>query len=185
MGSSGNPVIQGNLDVISQCRQFLRQLDDDQYRYAQPPLVASSVGGHVRHVVDIYRAVACVEIGDGSAAACIDYDVRRRGCACETSRATAEEELAAILGWLKSLDEDALEHIVAVKTEVALAAVETATVPSTLARELVFASSHAVHHLAIMSMIGRIQGVDVPTSVGVAPATASFLRQQESDVYCI
>lgn len=48
---------------------------------------------------------------------------------------------------------------------------------STLSRELVFASSHTVHHFALISVIARLQSVEVTSAFGVAPATASYLVQ--------
>ncbi|MEP4100682.1 hypothetical protein [Paraglaciecola sp.] len=49
---------------------------------------------------------------------------------------------------------------------------------STLARELVFVSSHAIHHFSLLGVINSLLGNTSSASFGIAPSTASYLRQQ-------
>ena len=49
---------------------------------------------------------------------------------------------------------------------------------STFGRELVFVSSHAVHHFFTLKLITKVQGIEMDSDFGIAPATVSFQRDQ-------
>ena len=55
---------------------------------------------------------------------------------------------------------------------------ESTVIPTTEIRELVFVGSHAVHHYALISIIAQLQGIETEENLGIAPATASFLREE-------
>jgi hypothetical protein len=64
--------------VLDQCAAFLQQTGDAAYRAESRALVGGTIGRHVRHVLDHYRAIlepAPVAGGTGGA---IDYDHRER-----------------------------------------------------------------------------------------------------------
>jgi hypothetical protein len=50
------------------------------------------------------------------------------------------------------------------------------TVPSTLGRELLFLSSHTVHHFALLGNYCKAAGVEMGADFGKAPATVAFER---------
>jgi hypothetical protein len=49
-------------------------------------------------------------------------------------------------------------------------------VPTTLGRELLFLSSHTVHHFALVAQYCRAAGVEPEQDFGKAPATRAFER---------
>ena len=49
-------------------------------------------------------------------------------------------------------------------------------IPSNYARELLYLINHAIHHVAIIKLILEHNGVSVPSYIGLAPGTASYLR---------
>ncbi|HKQ63157.1 MAG TPA: hypothetical protein VJS92_17855 [Candidatus Polarisedimenticolaceae bacterium] len=49
-------------------------------------------------------------------------------------------------------------------------------VGTTLGRELAFAASHAIHHLAICRLLAAQHGVVVPEELTLAPSTAAHRR---------
>lgn len=51
--------------------------------------------------------------------------------------------------------------------------------PSTLARELAFATHHAIHHHAIIKMIATSIDYKLPSEFGVAPSTQNFIRTSQ------
>ena len=107
----------------------------------------------------------------------VDYDSRRRGASVETQRQSAINELHSIR-----------EHIdrrvaplclpIDVKTEVCIESTQYALIPSNLARELAFISSHAIHHFALIKVIAKMLGASIDETVGLAPASATFERTQ-------
>ncbi len=96
-------------------------------------------------------------------------------------------ELNAIKVYLNSLLtnlDQALNELsqgIDIKTEVTIEETHSVLLRSTALRELVYTGSHAVHHYALVSVIAKIQGVEFEESVGVAPATATFLRSESTD----
>ncbi|WP_075185620.1 hypothetical protein [Teredinibacter haidensis] len=184
MTVTASSVIKGNSEALEQCLSILVRLSSTQYRYVLPPMVVSPIGAHVRHILDIYFALKLAfDRGvNNQQLLLVDYDHRRRGVTCEADSLLASNELMVLGDWLLSLDVDTLGVAVNVKTEVSLQDTESVVLKSTLLRELVFASSHAVHHLAIISMIARSQNIVIDSALGIAPATATFLREKDSVV---
>lgn len=171
------PAIQGNIEALKQGLALLSSLSDDHYCHIARPLVNSSIGEHFRHVADMFAALIS-GLSDGA----IDYDARRRGCGLESDRSLAIAEFHTIVAWMENLeaayaDEHGPDYAdILVHTEVCLSKTQPLTLASNLVRELVFVSSHAVHHYALIGVIAKLQGVKMDEYFGVAPATASHLR---------
>ena len=45
------------------------------------------------------------------------------------------------------------------------------TSPSTVGREIMYSVAHAVHHYALIGVMGGIMGLKLPPGFGVAPST--------------
>jgi len=56
----------------------------------------------------------------------------------------------------------------------------TRTVTSTVERELMFLSSHTIHHIEIMSLIAARAGIEVPGGLGIAFSTESHMQRDPS-----
>lgn len=165
-------VILGSIEVLHELVKLIQQLDDDCYCHSPQPLFNSPIGHHVRHILDIYQALMCEKHNF------IDYDLRRRGNDVEAKRFIALKELIEIENWLMALKEEQFSEVKVVKTEVCLSQQESEKFTSTLGRELCFASSHVTHHLALIVAITRSMNIKINGQPGIAPATATFLRQQ-------
>ena len=166
-------VILGSIEVLHELVQFIQQLDDDSYSCSPLPLFNSPIGSHVRHILDIYQALMQSEHNF------IDFDLRRRGAEVETKRLVALKELVEIENWLMALDQSQFETVKIVKTEVCLSQQNSEKFTSTFGRELCFASSHATHHLALLVAIAKSLNISINGQLGIAPATATFLRKQK------
>ncbi len=49
-------------------------------------------------------------------------------------------------------------------------------VPTSLGRELAFVMSHTIHHNALIGVIAKLLGIDVPERFGYAPSTLAYLE---------
>ncbi|QMV14684.1 DinB family protein [Vibrio spartinae] len=165
------PVIKGGFEALAQGHQFLEHLSDEQYTYVALPHVASSVGQHYRHWLDIFHAIK-------SANKVIDYNQRRRGHGVESSRQMAMSEISELVTWLSAKTELELKRRVSVVTEVCVTQTEACTMTSTLERELTFASLHANHHFAMAKVVCSLLGVETDAAFGLAPATMTYIRGQ-------
>ena len=108
----------------------------------------------------------------------IDYDVRTRGSQIEEYPETAIVKINKISTWIKQLSDAQLYKTVCLSTEVSINSKNVQRVQTSIARELVFAGSHAVHHFAMITQISFAQQKPLPVFFGLAPATATHIRQQ-------
>jgi len=49
--------------------------------------------------------------------------------------------------------------------------------PSTVGREIMYSVAHAVHHYALIGVMGGIMGLHLPPGFGVAPSTLKHQAQ--------
>ncbi|AMG28934.1 DinB family protein [Grimontia hollisae] len=159
--------VEGGLDVAAQALELLHQLSYEQYNFVAAPYLQSSIGQHMRHILDLFHAASVQGI---------NYDARRRAHPVETDRNVAIAEWQQICGWLEGLTDTDMADVVDVRHEVSLNRQVAATSTSTLGRELVFASSHAVHHFALVRVSLCAQDIPVAETFGFAPATLSHFR---------
>ena len=101
-----------------------------------------------------------------------DYDRRRRDVRLESCKQLALAEIQQTIDVLTHLEDGAVR----VHSEVSPSDKVVVEVHSTIKRELLFVTSHAVHHFALIALLLRLQGVVVPDSFGVAPATLTHQR---------
>ena len=166
-------VIKGCLEVLQQAKNFLNSVSDDAYTKVVKPFFISSSGEHVRHIIDHFMALM-----NAYESGVVDYDKRKRGSKLETDKSLALLQVNEIEKWLHSLDENMLEQVLMIKTEVSISEALVTEVSSTFARELVFAASHAVHHYSSIAIAIQMQDLALDKSFGIAPATASYLRSK-------
>ena len=171
-----NNLMHSNIEAIEQVLDFIQQLNNAEYQYSAKPYVDSTIGQHLRHVLDIYTSV--LTVAEDNTNNSIDYNIRRRGAALETQRSAGIAELELLRDSLLKRVTKPLDGVVVVTSETSVNEYKKDTFQYTLARELCFAASHLTHHLAIMAIIAKLSGKDVCSSIGTAPSTATFIRDQ-------
>jgi uncharacterized damage-inducible protein DinB len=166
-------MLKSHLEVIDQALDLLNEMDDVSFQHIFSPYFSGSIGQHLRHVVDHYTNLL-----DGFNSGLINYNKRHRFSPIESSidvcTAAFEEVKQGVAGLLP----EQLAQSVAVLTEISISEHDDALVQSNLERELVFASSHAIHHYALIKIIRQMQDATVPDTFGFAPATLSYMRAQ-------
>ena len=165
-----NKIVTGNLESLDQMISFIDSLNDAEYQYIPKPLFDSSIGQHLRHILDLLLALV------NSTNEEINYDVRRRGALVETDKQQGLKELNDVRVWVSNISNNEINRGVLVHTETSLNTQQTDSLKSSFGRELCFASSHLVHHLAIMAAIAKMAGKEVDSKLGLAPATATYER---------
>lgn len=160
-------VIHFNIDIIIQAQRLV-----DAYAQRADSF-AAHVGPHLRHVVEHYEALL-----DRSADGLVDYDHRARDPEVEHSPSTCRTRLAAIIGKLGALTTHSPTEPLSVGFVIGVEGTEFYLSPSTLARELNFVASHAIHHFAILRPLIAAAGVEMPGYFGKAPETLRNERLQ-------
>jgi len=160
--------VDANRQLLAQGLAALDRLTDAQY--ANPRGAHASVGAQYRHVLDHYRRFL-----SGLPGRDIDYDLRDRDPAVETSRvvaASATRELRTALGHLDAPADTPIR----VQLRIDPDATEPSWATSTIGRELQFLVSHTVHHFALIKLLLAGDEVALDPDFGVAPSTLAHAR---------
>ncbi|MCA9695850.1 MAG: DinB family protein [Myxococcales bacterium] len=133
---------------------------------------ASSLGAHLRHVLDCVQAIV-----DGVAGGVVDYEERARGVPEETDLEAARGRVAALLPRLLRLSQETADFPLAIRTLLDPDG-SPVELQSTLGRELAHALSHTVHHAALMHRVGEAVALPWAIELDMAPGTARFHRAE-------
>ena len=166
-------MLSSQLEIVEQAKAFLSSISQLDYTTPIKPHFAGSAGAHMRHVIDHYEALM-----NGCEMGFIDYNKRNRYAEVERDTQAALSAWCKIAEWLNAICSTDINRPLQVQSETSIEQTEYVTVNSTLARELVFVSSHAIHHFSLLAVIRSLQGEATPEFFGVAPATVTFMRQQ-------
>jgi hypothetical protein len=151
--------IEGCLEACRRCEAVVASvLSQDRSAYA-------AVGPHLRHCLDHFRLLL-----DGWTTGSVDYDARQRDERAERDPELAREILRAIAEGLAAIESRHLAREITVRQSAAPGRTPSAS-STCLERELVFLSSHTIHHIAIMVLAARAAGVAVPAELAVAYST--------------
>jgi len=159
------------IENLLELRRLISLFDEEKYQSKLQILSNSSIGQHLRHVLEFYR---CIIKGasDGS----VNYDNRERDLNLEQS-----PELA--ISFIDQICDD-IPHLNGTQ-EILLGANFSHNgevldmIKSSIERELVYCLEHSIHHQALIK-IGLIdQKMDhlIDQSFGIAPST---IRHQQS-----
>ena len=165
-------LIESVVEVLDQGEALLSELENDHYIRKLPMAFNASIGGHYRHCLDHFRSL----LGSATAGD-LNYDHRERGTLVETDRFAALNATRELRAAYQCLSAACLgrELLVTCKTSYTASASQTA--PSSIAREIMYAVAHAVHHYALIGIMGGLMGLRMPPGFGVAPSTVKYQRE--------
>jgi hypothetical protein len=106
----------------------------------------------------------------------VDYDARDRQEELEADPQRLLGVIGSVGEQLRGLHSLGVDRPVRMRQEAAPGG-QVRTVESSLERELMFVSSHTIHHIAIRVLLAREQGAAVPVDFGVAFSTATHLER--------
>ena len=165
-------LLQSVLQTLRQGENLLTEISDEHFTRKVPAAFNASIGGHYRHGLDHFRTLlAAVPQGD------VNYDHRERGTLIENDRFAALNATRELIAGWENLNSLYLPRRLDVTCKTSYAASGSQSAPSTVAREIMYAVAHAVHHYALIGVIGGIMGVPLPPGFGVAPST---LKHQQA-----
>jgi hypothetical protein len=159
-------------DVLEQGAALLAGLDQATYAQVAAEPFSASIGGHYRHVLDHFLCVAA-----GIENSSINYDHRSRDQHVESNKAYAQQMTGMLLDTFRALHPQQLDQTCEVVYTVGYDS-EPTRINTTVARELAFCVSHAVHHFAIIRLLCAHWSVPVMAELGVAPSTLRYRSEQ-------
>lgn len=144
--------------------KLLNVIDDKQYSDSSVAPYNSSIGIHMRHILDIFD---CVFKGIKSGK--VDLAARKRNESAEIHVHVGLLYFEEILSKLEKLKSMNLDAVVEVKDDLGLGVV---TANYTLASALIQAHSHAIHHFASIGYVISQLGIELPDAdFGYNPTT--------------
>jgi len=159
-------LIQSAIEALQQGEALLTEISDEDYTRKVPVAFNASIGGHYRHCLDHFRTLL-----DAATAGDLNYDHRERGTLVETDRFAALNATRDLCEAYAELDPAFLARTLAVTCKTSYSTSGSQVSPSTIGREIMCGVAHAVHHYALIGIMGGIMGLKLPPGFGVAPST--------------
>jgi len=153
-------------ETLNQGEALLAGLGDDLYTRKVPAAFNASIGGHYRHCLDHFRSLL-----EAAASGDLNYDRRERGTLIENDRRVALNATRALREEYLRLDGALLARPIMVTCKTSYATSGSQVSPSTVGREIMYSVAHAVHHYALIGIMGGLMGHSMPSGFGVAPST--------------
>lgn len=149
--------------LFEQLSHSLETLTDQQYCFPLAVLSQSTIGQHLRHIVEFFQ-----ELEKGYETGLVCYDKRQRNHQIETDRLFAIQKLHEIIDSLPKPDK-AMMLTASLTIENGNNQLEFQT---NYNRELLYNLEHTVHHMAfIRTGIEAVSVIKLPAQFGVAEST--------------
>jgi len=144
--------------------ELLGTIDDQQYSDTSVEPYHSSIGGHMRHILDIFDCIF-----EGLDSGQIDLTARKRNQLVERSVHVGIAYFEKTLIQLEALKDADFDRIIEVSDDLGQGVM---TAKYTVAAALIQAHSHAMHHFASLGYIVTKLGIDLPhKDFGFNPTT--------------
>ncbi len=161
--------LQGCLETCRRCEHLVRLCSDTDV----DGCLFDVIGPQLRHCLDHFRSLLT-----GLDTGTIDYDARESDSGWETDPDLFLAALFRVTAELAGLEGISTTQAVEV-VQSAAPNTPPVSVGSTLERELIFLSSHTIHHLAQVIEVAEGRGVSVPFHLGVTFSKGAFPSRQE------
>lgn len=144
--------------------KLINAIDDSQYGDNSIAPYYSSIGIHMRHILDVFDCIF-----DGLETKKVDLSARKRNELAENKVIFGLQYFEEVIEKLESLKYADLDVKVEVKDDLGLGVI---TANYTLASALIQAHSHAIHHFASIGYIISQLGIHLPDAdFGYNPTT--------------
>jgi len=161
-------------NTLDQLDQLIVQIKPADYELNVDILSGSSLGMHVRHIIEF---VECALEGEKTGVIC--YDSRKRDLALQSDVHTASARIKECSNGIESCSGN-----VDVKLSGTYCSSNPSvySVKSSVERELQYNIEHAIHHMAIIKIAVRqvFPYVTIPDSFGVAHSTIQYEASQSA-----
>ena len=164
-------LIRSAVEILTQGENLLTELENDNYTARLPAAFNASIGGHYRHCLDHFRSLL-----DAAQSGDLNYDHRERGTLVENDRFAALNSTRELRSGFQDLGTECLARELQVICKTSYSENGSQASASTVGREIMYAVAHAVHHYALIGIMGGLMGLRMPTGFGVAPSTLKHQR---------
>jgi len=145
-----NNIIQSNLKNLQKSKRILSSLSNDVLCNTSIPPYHSSIGSHIRHILDFYDCILKMDSNKQ-----IDLTARSRNKMVESNCEIADSYLNDIISRLKNFNM-IMDETVEVIDDLGMGATK---ITYTLGALFAQANSHTIHHYAIINYIFEKLGI--------------------------
>lgn len=149
---------------LVELQAIVRQLDDDTYAAPLEVLSQSSLGQHIRHVIEFYFCLL-----DNYADGVVNYDLRQRNLDLQTKVNCGIDAIDIACKRINALPDD---HAFTLKGDAGVHDSKPFIIRTSLQRELAYNLEHAIHHQALIKIgLRELQFEEALDTFGVAAST--------------
>ncbi len=161
-------IVKLNSEVLEELQGFLDQLRSEDFSEVSSVLRTSSIGQHVRHILEMYE---CLISQYASGIVC--YEHRNRDNVLETDLDQAISKIKNIRSSIQLADKE-------IYLKLTLESGKD-TVQSSYFRELWYNLEHCIHHQALIKVAcNQLDYISLPVGFGVARSTIDYVKSLES-----
>ena len=153
-----------NLQILSKLKSLLGHINETDYQQTHPQFLHSSIGGHVRHIIDFYDLYL-----QGARKGQVNFTERKRDPVLEHNPKKAWQAISRIESILTNWDGEGDAPIQVISDSGECFA-------SSHGRELEFLVGHAVHHNAMIVAMCESLGVTVSSEMAMAQSTIEYQK---------
>jgi hypothetical protein len=166
-----NNFIKYNIETLVEIENIVKILDDDTYIKKIEVLSGSSIGQHIRHIVEFY---VCLFSNENF----VNYDDRKRDVLIENSPMFCLEVIEQLKSKIQTLD---LNRTLTFKH---LINNEEIFLTTNYARELIYLAEHSIHHFALIKIgIQAVRpSINLNESFGIAASTIKYRENNKSEI---
>jgi hypothetical protein len=170
-----NYLVESANHTLYQLKSFLKQVSQEEYTNPLPIFSDSTIGMHVRHIIEFYQCVV-----KGYLNGEMDYDARERSLLQESNIEYACLSIDNLLIDYTMMQED---KSIILLTEQNMNENKYA-IHTSISRELSYVIEHTIHHLAIIKMgcMTVYQHLQFDKDFGFAYSTIKYRQRVHSDL---
>ena len=145
-----NNILQSALKTLHKSKSILTNLSDEELCNATVSPYYSSIGTHVRHILDFYDCILNINSNNE-----IDLTARSRNKEVENCCNNAMQYLNTIINKIENVNLNSTDNIIVID-DLGLGKIE---IPYTVGAVFAQANSHTIHHYAIINYIFERLGI--------------------------
>ncbi len=155
---------------LLELKHILNKVKESDYNRVIPVLENSTLGKHVRHILEFYECLFISNSGD-----MVCYDDRRRNLLLEENVRFASDYIDEIIDKIEQVDINKRLLLKSKYEELDI------IMESSLFREITYNIEHTVHHLAIIriAVSSELKYINLSSDFGYANSTIQFMKAQK------
>lgn len=166
--NSVHPTIAGCIHTLDSCIRAVERIPEDVF--CQRDDTHESIGAHLRHCIEHVQCFIA-----GLPEGIVNYDLRERDLTLETCPKTFMNTCRSLIRQLQELQIEDIDAPLNVR-QLPAPELDPMDVKSSIARELIFLSSHIIHHISVIQIYCRDANIELPEGINLAFSTAAYRK---------